>query len=290
MRKGRLMRRQQQPGPATAERLTVVAGKLRHFSVTLEAGIPVNQAIGRAMMAQGCRSGVLELQGCVFQPLRFVMPAPSPDAEHAAFYSEVHEAAGPARCEQLRVTYGEKDGEPFTHLHGSWTGADGRRQAGHILPLEAMLAEPAPAFAWVIEEAGFTIRSDPETNFSLFTPEPWQAASSMPTGVLVKIQPNEDACTALEEVCRRVGWISAQVRGGVGSLVGVRFANGTSMERMPTEVLVRKGHVQADPATGAPVARLDLLAVDDAGSIGSGLILRGDNPVLMTFELLLTPR
>jgi predicted DNA-binding protein with PD1-like motif len=282
------MRRQRQPGPVTAERLTVIPGKLRQFSVTLDAGIPVNQAIGRAMLAQGCRSGVLELQGCVFQPLRFVMPAPSPDAEHAAYYSEVHEAAGPARCEQLRVTYGEKDGEPFTHLHGSWTGTDGRHQAGHILPLEAMLAEPAPALAWTIEEAGFTICPDPETNFSLFTPALWQDTGGTPTGALVKIQPNEDACSALEEACRRLGWTSAEVRGGVGSLVGVRFTDGMSMERIPTEVLVRQGHVQADPATGALVAMLDLLAVDDAGFIGTGIILRGDNPVLMTFELLLT--
>jgi predicted DNA-binding protein with PD1-like motif len=282
------MRQQQQPGPAAAERLTITPGKLRQFSVTLEAGIPVNQAIGRAMLAQGCRSGVLELQGCVFHPLRFVMPAPSPDAQHAAYYSEVHEAAGPARCEQLRVTYGEKDGDPFTHLHGSWMGEDGHRQAGHILPLEAMLAEPTPALAWAIEEAGFTIRRDAETNFSLFKPAVWQDASGTPTGALVKIQPNEDACTALEEACRRLGWTSARIRGGVGSLVGVRFADGTSMERIPTEVLVRQGCVQADPATGAPVARLDLLAVDDAGFIGSGIILRGDNPVLMTFELLLT--
>jgi predicted DNA-binding protein with PD1-like motif len=283
------MRRQQQPGPASAERLTIQAGKLARFSVTLEAGVTLNDAIARAMQAKDYRSGVLVLHGGLFRTLRYVIPALSTEPRYAAYYSQTHEAVAPARGGQVNITFGEREGAPFSHIHASWTGANGRRGAGHILPLETVLAEPVEAEAWAVEGAGFMVRPDAETNFSLFTPEAWAASDGPATGALVKIQPNQDACAALEAACARLGWPAARVCGGVGSLVGARFADGRCMGMAPTEVLVQDGGVAPGRAGGSPQAALTLLAVDHDGRVEEGPILPGDNPVLMTFELLLTP-
>ncbi|MFC7556139.1 hypothetical protein ACFQU7_33750 [Pseudoroseomonas wenyumeiae] len=189
----------------------------------------------------------------------------------------------------MNITFGEREDGPFAHIHASWTGADGKRAAGHILPLETVLAEPVEAEAWAVEGAGFTVRPDAETNFSLFTPEAWAAPTGPATGALVKIQPNEDACAALEAVCARLGWPAARVCGGVGSLVGARFADGRCMGMAPAEVLVRDGQVRPAQGQEPPRAALTLLAVDHEGRVEEGAILPGENPVLMTFELLLAP-
>jgi hypothetical protein len=283
------MRRQEQPGPAAAERLTIRAGKLTRFSVALEAGVTLNEAIARAMRAKGCRSGVLVLRGGLFRTLRYVIPALSTEPRYAAYYSATHEAAAPVRAGQVNITFGEREEGALAHVHASWTGADGSRGAGHVLPLESTLAEPVEAEAWAVEGAGFTVRPDAETNFSLFTPEAWAEPAGPATGALVKIQPNEDACAALEAACARLGWPAAQVRGGVGSLVGARFSDGRTMGRAPTEVLVQGGKVLPGEPNGPPNATLTLLAIDHEGRIEEGLIVPGNNPVLMTFELLLTP-
>ncbi|MBE9603809.1 DUF296 domain-containing protein [Acetobacteraceae bacterium H6797] len=282
------MRAQLQPGPVRVERISIVAGEAERFTATLPAGVPVNEAIAKAFQAKGYRGGVMEMRGGAFAPLRFVIPALSSDPRYAAYYSETHGGPGPARFVQMNATVGEKDGKPFSHLHGSWTGPEGRPQAGHVLPLETMLAEPVLATGWAIEGAGFVVRPDAETNFSLFMPERWGRAPAEASGALVKIQPNEDACLALEEACTRLGWRSARVRGGVGSLVGARFADGRLLEAVATEVLVQEGGVAPD-FSGCPKASLSVLAVDERGLIAEGALAHGDNPVLMTFELLLVP-
>ncbi|MFC7556138.1 hypothetical protein ACFQU7_33745 [Pseudoroseomonas wenyumeiae] len=61
----------------------------------LEAGVTLNEAVARAMRAEGHRSGVLVLHGGVFRRLRYVIPALSTEPRYAAYYSQTHEAAAP---------------------------------------------------------------------------------------------------------------------------------------------------------------------------------------------------
>lgn len=281
------MRRQEQPGPAAVERLTIVPGVAGRFSATLEAGMPLNEAIARAMLARGHEGGVLVLRGGVFRTLRYVIPALSADPRYAAFYSATHEASVPARIDQVNATFGLKDGAPFAHLHGCWRGADGLRRGGHLLPLEAVLAAPAEAECWAVNGARFQARPDSETNFTLFAPERCAGQEGLGDGALVKVQPNEDFCTALEETCIHLGWPGARLRGGVGSLVGAHFTDAASFGSAPTEVFVREGQVTPGPDGGLR-ASVSVLAADHRGGIAEGKLRRGENAVLMTFELLLT--
>jgi hypothetical protein len=61
------------------------------------------------------------------------------------------------------------------------------------------------------------------------------------------------------------------------------------MGMAPTEVLVQDGRVSPGEAGGPLRAALVLLAVDHEGRVEEGSIMPGNNPVLMTFELLLAP-
>jgi hypothetical protein len=53
-----------------------------------------------------------------------------------------------------------------------------------------------------------------------------------------------------------------------------------------TELAIRSG-IMAQGASGALQAELDVALVDYLGGLAEGRLLRGDNPVLMTMELVL---
>jgi hypothetical protein len=86
---------------------------------------------------------------------------------------------------------------------------------------------------------------------------------------------------AIEAIARRHHMPNAIVRGSLGSLIGAHFTNGTSVEDHATEVLVRSGHVHNGEAI------LDMMVVDMRGHVHEGRLVRGDNPVCITFELVL---
>ena len=71
------------------------------------------------------------------------------------------------------------------------------------------------------------------------------------------------------------------MRGSLGSLIGARFADGSQVNDHANEVLVRSGHLHEG------IAVLDMLVVDMAGHVHEGRLIRGDNPVCITFELVL---
>ena len=86
--------------------------------------------------------------------------------------------------------------------------------------------------------------------------------------------------------CRERGIVRARLHGGVGSTIGARFADGRIVEPFATELAVRSG-VIAPGAGGALEAKLDVALVDYTGGLAEGRLMRGDNPVLMTMELVL---
>jgi hypothetical protein len=99
--------------------------------------------------------------------------------------------------------------------------------------------------------------------------------------VVARVRPNEDIVTAVESIARIHHMPDAIIRGSLGSLIGARFDNGTSVPDDATEVLVRNGRVIQG------VAEIDLLAVDARGRVHQGRLERGANPVCITFDLVL---
>jgi predicted DNA-binding protein with PD1-like motif len=285
------MRRILQPGPPAQQRIQWVEARGRAFSFALQAGLPLLEAARRGFAAEGFAGGVLNFRSGALGPFAYVMPALSRTAANAAFYSETFRPAGLTRLKTGALTFGARDGAPFFHCHALWAESDGRAGGGHILPEETVVAEPFDVDAFGIDGATFAAEHDSETNFKLFGPVTSAArgADAASRAFALRLRPNQDFATALEAFCRDRGIISAKLHGGVGSIIGARFADGRAVEPFATEMAVSSGAITAG-ADGAPEAELDVALVDYTGGIAEGRLTRGDNPVLMTMELVLEVR
>jgi len=156
------------------------------------------------------------------------------------------------RIEQANATFGWADGKPFIHCHAVWIEPDGNRRGGHILPLETVVAEPGDALGWGCGNIRIAAEPDPETNFTLFQPRGISGGG----GVIVRVKPNEDIIGALETIAREQHIRHAVVRGSLGSLIGARFSDGGQVDDMQ-------------------------------GKVHEGWLQRGENPVCITFDLML---
>jgi predicted DNA-binding protein with PD1-like motif len=281
------MREIVQPGVRVAERIQWAEARGRAFKFTLESGLPLLEAARRGFAAQGFAGGTLNIKGGALGPFAYVMPALSKTSEHAAFYSETFRPQGLTRLKLAAMTLGIRDGAPFFHCHGLWTEADGRANGGHMPPEETMVAEPFEVDAFGIDGAVFAAELDPETNFRLFGPVASEArgASTNARAFALRLRPNQDVGAALEGFCRDRGIARATIHGGVGSTIGARFTDGRTVEPFATELAISSGIIA--PGASALEAKLDIALVDHTGGLAEGRLVRGDNPVLMTMELVL---
>jgi predicted DNA-binding protein with PD1-like motif len=280
------MRHIQHPGPVSLERTSEVAGAHLPLRFVLEPGHSVDAAIAEGFAASGCIGGFVTLQGGQCEPFRFVMPAASPDAHHAAWFSDTFAPEGPVEITRACAIVGQRDGKPFVHCHGIWETTEGTRM-GHMLAPDTMVAEPMEVTGIGLRGATFKALPDPETNFTLFEPLPVADDKREPAGprvLLAKVRPNEDISLAIEGICSRQEIERAYVH-GIGSLNGVRFNDGRRVEAYATEVLIHEGRVES--VHGRPRASLRVDVVDMEGQIFSGGLVHGDNPVCVTFELVI---
>ena len=282
------MRSIKQPGAPLPERIQWVEARGRAFSFTLAAGLPLLEAARRGFAAEGFAGGVLNFAEGALGPFGYVMPALSKTGENAAFYSETFRPLGVTRTRLGSMTLGIRDGAPFFHCHGLWTEADSRAGGGHMLPDETVVAEPFEVEAFGIDGAMFTAEPDPETNFKLFGPVVTAsgAARTSSRAFALRLRPNQDFAFCLEAFCREQGISRAKIHGGVGSTIGARFTHGGVTEPFATELAITAGSI-APGDSGALEAALEIALIDYTGGIAEGRLIRGDNPVLMTMELVL---
>lgn len=275
-----------QPGPEQFPRIIAVEARGRSFAFEAQPGLSLLEAIRRGFAAEGFVSGTAEFGSLALGPFAYVMPALSADGRNAAFYSETFRPSGVTWLEGGAMTFGLRDGQPFFHCHALWREADGRVCGGHILPDETLIAEAGTVRAFGIEGALFEGNPDVETNFKIFGPvaAPRAGALTECRAFAVRLRPNQDFHGALEQLARDHGIRRARIRGGVGSTIGARLTDGSRIDNFATEVFVRSGRIDPGP-DGAPRAELDIGLIDYTGGIARGTLVRGDNPVLMTFEL-----
>jgi predicted DNA-binding protein with PD1-like motif len=271
------MRSLRQPGPPHPNRIDCVRGEPVTLRYTLKPGVTLTQAITAPLVEAGFQSATVVLNGTELNPFRYVMPGPADSDAHVAYFTAPSSPKGTTRIEQANATFGWSDGKPSIHCHAAWIEPDGRRRGGHILPLESIVAAPCEAAAWGFREVRIDAEPDAETNFTLFQP----SGTNNGAGVVARIKPNEDILTALETISRAAGIPDADVRGSLGSLVGARFTHGGGVDDHATEVLVREGYIRDG------VAALDLLVVDMNGEVHEGWLRKGENPVCITFDLVL---
>lgn len=263
------------PGPPAEEPWTMARGQARSLRVTLPRGAVLMQAVAEAMDAAGAESGVIEVDGLVMGPYRFVGPGPSTDGEHAAWYSAPRGGAR-ARITHGAAVVGRRDGAWWLHCHAAWQD-ETRHWCGHLLPDEVVLAEDSSVTLHVIEGAGFEVSMNAETRFAIFHPVRGQASGN---AVLAKLAPHQDLSEALAEIAAAAGFARARVL-GVGSLIGARFLEGGDMASPISEVLVLPGAL-----TGSE-SHLPVHCVDPEDAEFHGTLRPGGGPVCVTFEVML---
>ena len=291
------MRHIQHPGNLAPDRLHSVPCRVEEFVTRLAPGQTLLNAVATAMRDIGGSSAVMRLSGGALDCFAYCMPALSKTSEHAVYFSETYRVEGVVLLEAATVTYGVRAGQPWLHCHAVWTEPSGRRHSGHLLPDQVQVAREILATGRAIQDAEFVVTPDAETNFSLFMPQRGSSASvsaqgnvpaAFGTAHVVRLAPNVDVCLALERFCREHGITAATIEGGVGSTVGAVFDDGRIVEPFVTELLIRQGEIRLSD-NGEPRARIEITMVDYLGGVSDGVLARGHNPVLVTFELVVQP-
>ena len=273
------MRTLRQPGPAHPDRIDTVQADARLVRFRPRFGLTLNEALTAPLVEAGFQSAAITFQGATMDPFRYVRPAASPDDSHVAWFSATHAPDGKCWIEQANATFGWANGEPLVHCHAVWREPDGSRRGGHILPHDSRIVDATEVTAWGFTTARIESIPDSETNFTLFQ----ISGQSVPAAraVIARVKPNEDILTALETIARRHGIADGAVRGSLGSLVGARFSGGRQISDDATEVLVRQGLVRDGRAS------LEMAVVDMRGQVHEGWLTHDDNPVCITFDVVL---
>lgn len=281
------------PGNPNPVQIQALAGHAQTEEVVIQSGQSFLKALIDAVTPFGTQSAVLRLKNGAFEPFCYVMPALSKSAAHSVYFSERFDVTGTVSLETASVTYGLRNGQPWLHCHAVWIEPDGTRRCGHLLPEDIQVSEPIEASVSILRDVAFSVEPDAETNFSLFVPvEATKANSAVAVEksqriFAVRLSPNIDVCDSLEKFCQANQICRATILGGVGSTVGAVFDDGRIVEPFVTEMLIRRGVI--DMLTDQQlVAEIDVSMVDYLGGISEGRLKRGENPVLVTFELVLS--
>lgn len=275
------------PGPVAPIRHALAWAKAVPLDFILQRGEAVEIGLAKAIAAAGCDSACVEIEGGRFDPFRYVLPAASPDGEHAAWYSATFASEGGVTIDRATAIVGRRDGAGFVHCHGLWHGAGGELALGHMLPAESFPTEDVRVRGMGLSGAAFESRHDPETNFRLFAAEPSGGREREDASALaVTLRPNQDISYALEVICRYAGISRASIL-GIGSLNGARFERGPAMDSYASEFFIAEGRLEETPA-GSRI-RLDIAIVDIDGVIFRGRLVRGENPICVTTELVVVP-
>ncbi|GGD23990.1 DUF296 domain-containing protein [Aureimonas glaciei] len=270
------------PGPPAEPRVEAVATDLMPLAGVLEPSETVMAGVARIFDAAGCRGGVLQLDGGACDPFRYVLPALSSDPLHAAWYSDTLAPARGATIVTATAMVGRRDDAPFLHCHGLWDTGEAAPRMGHILPFDSIVSQPIRVSGYGSATAWFEGLPDTETNFTLFSLQ--DAPETRGAGHLfLRVRPNEDIGTAVAAACERHGIGAGKIL-GIGSIHQPAFDDGRRIPCPATEILIEKGTLIAH-ATGLQ-AVLDVAIVDVAGAITRGRLTPGENPVGVTFELL----
>ncbi len=287
-------------GPQGWPRVQAVRSRAVPVLRQLRPGERLADELLRLCAETGAEAGFAELFGGSLAPLHYCVPD-GPDEERCVSFSEERVTA---HGDLLlgSATIGRRQGKPFVHAHLHWTDEQGRPLGGHIWP-DTVVGSPAPTAAvFGLPDAAWTSRDDPETSMPTFTPSvpdrpqedtmtdlriPDSRPGQAPPVTVARLLPNQDITEAVVGACREAGIRRAVVRAGLGSLIGARFrrpdGSVAEVDGPGTEVISLTGFVEP---TGA---QLTCTLVDRHGQVCSGLLIPGQNPVAVTFELTLQP-
>ncbi|WP_416061840.1 PCC domain-containing protein [Rhodococcus indonesiensis] len=285
-----------QPGEPLPQRVDVYPTTLYPVRVELPAGTPLLTALKQVVFDQGYTCAFGELRGGTFASFGYYIPAVCQAGTSVATFSAPFEGRAPATFMRGGLTVGLRDGATFTHCHAQFVDADGVMRAGHLIPDSVVLGAGVTADLYASRDVAMTVLPDTEINFSVFQPHAVDPADGpLPTpgglrSVVARIHPNVDIVEAVEDLAEQHGFDTAIIRGKIGSFVGTTLQQGDQLVSAPgpaVEVMYLDGSIRRDH-TGTVRAELTCAAAALDGNVYSGQLVRGHNPIAMTFELALS--
>ena len=167
----------------------------------------------------------------------------------------------------------------------------GVANGGHILPEETIVAEPFEVEAFGIDGAMFVAERGYRDQFQAVRAGARAAATDASTdsrAFALRLRPNQDFACALEAFCRQHGILPAPACTAASAAPSARvLPTAASVVPFATELAVRAGTHRAGRRAARWRPTLDIALVDYLGGLAEGRLVRGDNPVLMTMELVL---
>lgn len=149
-------------------------GPARHARVVLAPGLTLMAAVSRAMAGLGWPSANLLLFGGPLRRAAYHTSVLTPGGARWIDYGPERLVPGPAWLVAGCATFGRgADGADALHCHAVLAGVDAHPVGGHLSPEGCVLGDAGLiAHAAAAEGAGFAVRPDPATGFSLLTPVP----------------------------------------------------------------------------------------------------------------------
>ncbi len=286
------------PGPLTEPRLISFETAMSSVVVRLKPAEPLVDQLFDALHSLGARNGVAELSGGMLSTISYCVPADGTD-KRSVSYSPTR-TADHSELVLGAATLGTRDGMPFVHSHCVWLTAEGLLQGGHLWSETRIGQRPPVVVVHALHDVDLVSAMDPETLMPVFTPHLVKDRSMSPTSaensfrsrsVIARVCPNEDITTAVKDLCASTGIRQAAIRGGIGSLIGATFAGRADMASVRvagpgTEVATLVGHLTTDSAGNVDLT-LTCTLVDKFGQVHAGTLVPGENPVAVTYELLI---
>jgi predicted DNA-binding protein with PD1-like motif len=278
------------PGPPVEVRRRSIATTTTQAHVTLQAGARLIDAMSAEIERLGHACGQVELLDGTFCKISYCFPAVCEDRSVAVTYGGIHEALAPARLAAGSATVGFRDGERFAHCHVTWFDADGVLRGGHLWPDTVIGPEPVRAVIHALADVDMLGAIDGESGLPVFTPHRRQSFPSSGIGVravISRLAPGVEVGTAVREVMQGHGFARASVAGSVGSLCGPVLARAGSVQVVagPATEVTFTGTVDLD---NEEHSRIHVMAVDRFGAVHAGMLVKDENIVAVTMELLVT--
>lgn len=266
--------------------------------VHLRPGQPLVDQLFDALSTLGALNGIAELSGGMLSTISYCVPADGAESRSVSYSAT--RTTHQAELVLGAATLGRRDGRPFVHSHCVWFNPEGLLQGGHLWPETQVGDRPPAVVVHALHDVDLVSADDPETLMPVFTPHLAKDRMMTPhrpddpprsRSLIARICPNEDITTAVKTLCASAGISQAAIRGGIGSLIGATFAGGADraarrVEGPGTEVATLVGHLTTD-AAGTTDLTITCTLVDKFGQVHAGTLVPGENPVAVTYELLI---
>ncbi|TQV81930.1 PCC domain-containing protein [Denitrobaculum tricleocarpae] len=166
-------RRIEQPGaPLSPRRICVRTETGPELRLELDAGMDLLPELATVLSTQGVRSAALQALSGHFDKVSYFTGMADETGARVATYGAARVLQGPVLLLGANAIFGiGEEGVPLVHCHAVLADAQGRVHGGH-LPLEGCIlgSQGAVIMATPLEDAGFEVAFDSETNYSLFHP------------------------------------------------------------------------------------------------------------------------